>query len=213
MRVSIWIASRGCIDPDRRRNCVPSATSEIPSESVDNVENPGREHVLPVDNLSGVVVAHTACLLESAPFHGDAFSRLFFEKPLVIGGVPRNSLPGCGWHHSCYPQTCQPFCGGSSTAGRPNAAPNQLPTGPWVMERPRGTSAHRNLHVRCMFDAGERKRCPHMWKALWITQETAVKRMSRGLSQDVNETSGYAFYLVFLKEGRCVCLWTVVWSA
>lgn len=67
------------------------------------------------------------------------------------------------------------------------------------MERCPEALDHRNLHVRWMFGVRARKRCPHVWKVLWITEETAVQGMSHTLPQDVNEASEYAIYLGFLR--------------
>lgn len=130
-------------------------------------------------------------MLESAPFHRNAIGDMILEKPLVSSGIMRNLLFISDRTVLGYPQSCQPFFCPSSTSDSPGATANQFPTGSWAMESPPEALDHRNLRVRWMFGAWGRKRCPHVWKVLWITKETAVQRMSHSLPQDVNEASGY----------------------
>ena len=204
---------RTCSDSRRARTAIPRAPPKIPSESVDNVENPGRERARPVDNHSRLIVRSTGPLLESAPFHGNAIGDMILEKPLVRSGAARSGLLDSDSTVPGYPQSCQPFFGPSSTSGCPSSTANQFPTGPGSAESPGEASDHRNLHVRWMFGVRWWQSSPHMWKALWITKEAAVQRMSQLLPQHVNEASGYAFYLGFLRSARIASLWTIVWNA
>lgn len=121
---------------------------KIPPESVDNVENPGREHVRPVDNHSCLVVRNAAALLESAAFHRTAIDDTIFEKPLVSSGILQALFVGSDCAVLGYPQSCQPFSGPSSGTDCLGTTANQFLTGlrTWKVPRRPWTT------VTCMFD-------------------------------------------------------------
>lgn len=88
----------------------------------------------------------------------------------------------------------------------------EFPTGLTAMETPQTGLNCLYLRVRGCVRLAFWKLHPQVWKGLWITEKTPVKRLSLFVPQGVSEAFGYAIYQGLFNRTDSARLWTTRWN-